>query len=154
MAKTRRLMEEQISRTDLVIELCDARLPHSSRNPDLDRMIGNRKRILLMNKADLADPSISSRWLRFFRSRGIEAAAVQAGSMKSKDIEILIGEQTKDAVERAAAKGIRKTVRVMVAGVPNVGKSTFINRMHGKNIAKTGDRPGVTRSNQWVKITP
>ena len=154
MAKTRRLLSEQISRADLIIELCDARLPYSSRNPDLDRMIGDRKRILLMNKADLADPGMSSRWLQFFRKRGLEAAAVQAGTVKTKEIETLIGLQTREAVEKAAARGIRKTVRVMVAGVPNVGKSTFINRMHGKNIAKTGDRPGVTRSSQWVKISP
>ena len=154
MAKTRRLLSEQIGRADLVIELCDARLPFSSRNPDLDRMIGGRKRILLMNKADLADPGLSARWLRFFRSEGLNAGLIQAKTMKPKEVLNTIEAETRDIVERAAARGLRKTIRVMVVGVPNVGKSTFINRLHGENVAKTGDRPGVTRSPQWVRVTP
>ncbi len=154
MAKTRRLLQEQIGRVDLVIEICDARLPFSSRNPELDKMIGPKKRLLLMNKADLADPEISSQWLRRFRSQGLAVKLIQAKTLKAKELLAAMEEQTREAVARAAARGIRKTVRVMVVGVPNVGKSTLINRLHGGSIARTGDRPGVTRSNQWVRITP
>lgn len=154
MAKTLRLLREQIRKADLVIELCDARLPHSSRNPDLNRLIGGRKKLLLMNKADLADPDMSSRWLQEFRNEGLTASLIQARNLRTKDILTAIEEQTRDAVDRAAEKGVRKTVRIMVVGVPNVGKSTFINRINGASIAQTGDRPGVTRNNQWIKITP
>lgn len=153
MAKTRRQLEEQIRRVDLVIELCDARLPYSSRNPDLDKLIGLKKRVLFLNKADLADPERSRQWLAFFRSQGMEAALIQAKNFRQKEVLSFLEAQTREAVERAALKGVRKTVRMMIIGVPNVGKSTFINRLHGGSIARTGDRPGVTRSNQWVKIS-
>ncbi len=153
MAKTKRQLEEQIRRVDLVIELCDARLPFSSRNPDLNRLIGHKKRVLFLNKADLADPGMSQQWLRFFRDRGTEAALIQAKAFRVKEILGILESQTREAVEKAAAKGVRKTVRMMVVGVPNVGKSTFINRLHGGTIAKTGDRPGVTKANQWIKIS-
>ncbi len=154
MAKTRRLLSEQLKSVDLVIELCDARLPFSSRNPDLDRMLNGKKRILMLNKADLADPQVTDRWLACFRREGLEAAGCSASRLKASEAIGRIENATREAVERAALRGIRKTVRVMVAGVPNVGKSTFINRIHGKSIAATGDRPGVTKSNQWIKITP
>ena len=154
MAKTKRLLAEQISRVDLIIELCDARLPFSSRNPDLDRMTGNRKRILLMNKADLADPSASALWLKRFREQGLHTALIQAKNLKQKDALAAIENETREAVEKASLKGVRKTVRAMVAGVPNVGKSTYINRLRGAAVAKTGDRPGVTRSSQWVRVSP
>ncbi|MBQ9211871.1 MAG: ribosome biogenesis GTPase YlqF [Clostridia bacterium] len=154
MAKTRRLLQDQISKVDLIIELCDARLPFSSRNPDLDRMIRGKNRILLLNKADLADPGVSSQWLAEFRKQGIDASLVQAKNLRAKEALAAIQRATQAAVDRAASRGVRKTVRAMVVGVPNVGKSTYINRLHGGSIAKTGDRPGVTRSNQWIKITP
>lgn len=154
MAKTRRQLSEMISRVDLMIELCDARLPYSSRNPDLDRMCQGKNRILLLNKADLADPALTSRWLSYFRSRGIEAAAIQAKQLKNKEAIAAIERSTQKAVQQAAARGIRKTVRAMVVGVPNVGKSTYINQLHGGHIAQTGDRPGVTRSTQWIRVTP
>ena len=154
MAKAKRLLGEQLQRVDLVIELCDARLPFSSRNPDLNRMIGKRNRILLLNKADLADPEISRKWVSFFREQGLETALVQARSLKPKEALSTIEKKTRDAVEKASERGIRKTVRAMVVGVPNVGKSTYINRLHGGSIARTGDHPGVTRSNQWIKISP
>ena len=154
MAKTRRLLSEQLSRVDLVIELCDARLPYSSRNPDLDRLVRGKKRILLLNKADLADPGLSRRWLREFRSGGLDANLIQAKNLKAKDALSAIESATREAVERAAARGVRKTVRAMVVGVPNVGKSTYVNRLRGGAVARTGDRPGVTRSNQWIRITP
>lgn len=154
MAKTRRQLSEMISRVDLMIELCDARLPYSSRNPDLDRMCRGKNRILLLNKADLADPALTSRWLSYFRSRGIEAAAIQAKQLKNKEALAAIERSTQKAVQQSAARGIRKTVRAMVVGVPNVGKSTYINQLHGGHIAQTGDRPGVTRSTQWIRVTP
>ena len=154
MAKARRLLAEQLSRVDLVVELCDARLPYSSRNPDLDRMLGGRKRILLLNKADLADPAVTSRWLKHFRNGGETVDAVDSRHLKTADVIRLIEKGTREAVERAAARGMKKTVRVMIAGVPNVGKSTFINRLRGSGIAETGDKPGVTKSQQWVKISP
>ena len=154
MAKAKRMLSDQLGRVDVVIELCDARLPHASRNPDLDRLISGKKRVLLLNKADLADPAVTSMWRNHFRAQGIDCAPFNAASGKAKDALALIDQAAKEMVERAAEKGVRKTVRVMVVGVPNVGKSTFTNRLHGGAIAKTGDRPGVTRANQWVRITP
>ena len=154
MAKTKRQLQEQLSRVDVVVELCDARLPYSSRNPDLDKLIANKKRVLLLNKADLADQAATSAWLNYFRSQGIDCAPYNAATGKAKDALAVIDRAAKETVERALAKGVRKTVKAMVVGVPNVGKSTFTNKLHGSGIAKTGDRPGVTRSNQWVRIMP
>lgn len=154
MAKAKRLLSDQLGRVDVVIELCDARLPHASRNPDLDKLISGKKRVLLLNKADLADPQVTSMWLNHFRGQGIDCAPYNASSGKAKDALNIIEQAAKETVERAAQRGVKKTVRAMVVGVPNVGKSTFTNKLHGGNIAKTGDRPGVTRSNQWVRITP
>ena len=154
MAKTRRLLQDQLNRVDLVIEVCDARLPFSSRNPELLRMTAGKRRILLLNKADLADPEATRRWVRFFQARGETAYPVHAISLKSKELLGTIDRSVRDVVETAEEKGIRKTIRVMVIGVPNVGKSTLINRLRGTSIAKTGDRPGVTKSNQWIHVTP
>lgn len=154
MAKAKRQLAQQLGRVDLVIEICDARLPHASRNPDLDRLIGSKQRVLLLNKADLADPNATQAWLRLMRSNGLTVMPYVSTAGKVKEALALIDEAARETVERAAEKGMKKTVRAMVVGVPNVGKSTFINRLHGGNIAKVGDRPGVTRANQWVKITP
>ena len=154
MAKARRLLADQLRRVDVVLELCDARLPDSSRNPELEKLTAGKKRVLLLNKADLADPNLTAAWLRHFRSRGLEAAPFSATSGKAKEAFALIDKAAREAVEKAAAKGMRKTVRAMVVGVPNVGKSTLINKLHGSGIARTGDKPGVTRANQWVNISP
>ena len=154
MAKTKRILTEQIHRIDLVIELCDARLPFASRNPEIDTIARGKKRIILLNKADLADPKATSRWIRVLQQSGFDTYAIDSKKIKSKELTDKIHHATKDIVEKALEKGIRKTVRVMVLGVPNVGKSTLINQLRGKSIAQTGDRPGVTRSNQWVRITP
>lgn len=154
MAKAKRLLSEQLGRVDVVLELCDARLPYASRNPDLDKLIGNKRRVLLLNKADLADTGATSAWLNYFRAQGLDAVSYNASAGKAKDAMAVIERAARETVERAALKGVRKTVRAMVVGVPNVGKSTFTNKLHGGAIAKTGDRPGVTRSNQWVRITP
>ncbi len=153
MAKTRRELERKISQVDLIIELCDARLPRSSRNPDLDRMIRDRNRILILTKADLADSSENRRWLTFFRNAGLRTSLIQANSMKAKDALQDIAEATREQVESAALRGVRKTIRAMVVGVPNVGKSTYINRLRNAHIAQTGDKPGVTRSSQWIRIS-
>lgn len=153
MAKAKRLLSDQLSRVDVVVELCDARLPYASRNPDLNKLLAGKQRVLLMNKADLADPNITGAWISYFRQNGVDAYPYQARAGKAKDAVEMIERAAHDAVERAAQRGIRKTVRVMVVGVPNVGKSTFVNRLHGGSIAKTGDRPGVTRANQWVRIS-
>ena len=154
MAKTKRLLSDQIRKVDLILELCDARLPHSSRNPEINRLTGSKKRIVLLNKADLADPAETAKWLKVIRASGTDAFAINSTMLKTKEIIQLIQKSTKDAVDRALARGVRKTVKVMVLGVPNVGKSTLINALRGKGIARTGDRPGVTKSNQWIRISP
>lgn len=154
MAKTRRLLQEQIKRIDLIIEICDARLPFSSRNPDLDRMISQKRRLLFLNKADLADQDASREWIRFFRSQGTECYLTDAVRMRGKETIGMIDRATKEIVGKALEKGVRKTVRAMIVGIPNVGKSTLINRLYGRSVAQIGDRPGVTKSNQWVKVSP
>lgn len=154
MARTRRMLQEQLKRVDLVIELCDARLPYSSRNPELNRMTGNRKRILFLNKADLADPGVTNAWVRHFKGLGIDTYLLDARTQKAKETLKIIERATADITEKAQKRGIRKSIRAMVVGVPNVGKSTLINRLRGTSVAETGNRPGITRSNQWVKITP
>ncbi len=154
MAKSRRLLQEQLSRVDAVIELCDARVPMAGRNPDLSQMLGEKKRLLVLNKADLADERMTRAWTAYYRSRGIACRAFDSTRSRAKEITDSLAALTREMVERLAARGVHKTVRAMVVGIPNVGKSTFVNRLNGNAIARTGDRPGVTRSNQWVKITP
>ena len=154
MAKSRRLLQEQLRAVDAVIELCDARAPQATRNPDLEKLTQGKARILVLNKADLADDAETARWTEHFRSRGLTAMRFNSNGGKTREILAKIEQATKPAVERAARRGVKKTVRLMVIGIPNVGKSTFINRLHGSGLVKAGDRPGVTRSNQWVKIGP
>ena len=154
MAKSRRLLQEQLRAVDAVIELCDARAPQATRNPDLEKLTQGKARILVLNKADLADDAETARWTEHFRSRGLTAMRFNSNGGKTREILAKIEQATRPAVERAARRGVKKTVRLMVIGIPNVGKSTFINRLHGSGIVKAGDRPGVTRSNQWVKIGP
>ena len=154
MAKTRRLLQEQLKRVDLVIEIIDARIPYSSRNPELKKMIAGKKNILLMNKSDLSDPETTRQWIRYYRTAGEDAYSIRACDMQAKEIRSIIDRATRDTVEKYRERGIRKTVRAMVIGVPNVGKSTLINRLRGSSVVQTGDRPGVTKSNQWVRISP
>ena len=154
MAKSRRLLQDQLRAVDAVVELCDARAPLATRNPDLEKLTRGKARILVLNKADLADDAETARWIAHFRARGLTALRFNSNGGKTKEILNRIEEATRPAVERAAARGMKKTVRLMVIGIPNVGKSTFINRLHGSGIAKASDRPGVTRANQWVKIGP
>ncbi len=152
MAKSRRLLADQLKRVDLVIELCDARIPYASRNPDLKSMISGKPGILLLNKEDLADPTVTNQWIQVFRKNGVFAFPINAASGQRKRLLDAIGGATEEAVRKAEDRGIHKTIRAMVVGVPNVGKSTVINMLHGSRISRTGDRPGVTRSQQWVKV--
>ncbi len=154
MAKAKRLLSAQLGKVDLVVELCDARLPLSSRNPALDELIRHKRRVLLLCKADLAENAKTQQWLQYFKQNGIEAMAYDKSPQKTKQARQLIELAAKDVLERNQRRGIQKTLRAMVVGVPNVGKSTFINRLYGKTVAQTGDRPGVTKSNQWVKVSP
>ena len=153
MARAKRLLADQLNRVDVVIELCDARLPLSSRNPDLKRLTARKERVLLLGKADLADPQLTNQWLSIFRAEGLPYMALDM-NRQAKAALSLIDRAARETVDRAAQRGIKKTVRAMVVGVPNVGKSTLINRLHGRAVAKVGDMPGVTRANQWVKVSP
>ena len=154
MARAKRLLAEQLSRVDVVIELCDARIPRASRNPDLAELVKGKRHLLVLGKADLAEEAQTRAWLQYYRAQGLEAMSFDSVRGRAKDVLARVERLSADLVERMAARGVKKTVRVMIVGVPNVGKSTFTNRLNGAAIAKTGDRPGVTRSNQWVRVTP
>jgi len=154
MARSRRLLQEQLRAVDAVIELCDARAPLATRNPDLERLTQGKARLLILNKADLADDNETARWLEKFRREGLMAMRFNSNGGKVKDILAKIEQLTKPVAERYKARGVKKTIRMMIIGIPNVGKSTFINRLYGGSIVKAADRPGVTRSNQWVKLGP
>ena len=153
MAKAKRALSQQLAHTDVVLEICDARLPLSSRNPDLDQLVQHKQRVLLLNKADLADPAATRAWVSHYAALGIEAMPITAFQMAQK-IFPLIERAAQAKLERARDRGIRRTLRAMVVGVPNVGKSTLINLMKGKATIRTEDRPGVTRSTQWFRVTP
>lgn len=154
MAKSRRMLIEQMRAVDAVIELCDARAPYATRNPDLDALCKGKQRILILNKADLADEQSTREWTEYFRRQGLDTVKFNSNGGKAKEILMLIQRATQAEVERMKARGANKTVRLMVIGIPNVGKSTLINRLYGSSVAKAGDRPGVTRSKQWVKVGP
>ncbi len=154
MAKAKRLLAQQLSKTDIAVELCDARIPLSSRNPDLDRLLAGKHRMLMLCKADLADGEATARWLTYFASLGIQAMAYDTSAQKTRRARELMDQAAKEFYERAERRGIQKTLRAMVVGVPNVGKSTFINRLTGSATTEVGDRPGVTRANRWVKVNP
>ena len=154
MARSRRLLQDQLRAVDAVIELCDARAPLATRNRDLARLTQGKTRILVLNKADLADDAQTARWLERFRREGLVAMRFNSSSGRVKEILSKIEEASQPALRRFEARGVKKVVRFMVIGIPNVGKSTFINRLHGSAIAKASDRPGVTRANQWVKLNP
>ncbi len=154
MAKAKRLLQAQLSKIDLAVELCDARLPLSSRNPDLNHLLGQKRRVLLLCKADLAQPEATKRWLHYFRSQGLDVMEYDTSPQKTKEAKALIEKAADEVIQRGLRRGMQKTIRAMVIGVPNVGKSTFINRLYGSGITRVADKPGVTRANQWVKVNP
>jgi ribosome biogenesis GTPase A len=154
MAKTERLIKDNLRYADTVIELCDARIPYSSKNPDTDKFFGRNKNIVVLNKCDLADPRINFEWIDHYRKEG--SAAFLVDSVSGTGIRELLEYVKKDIKNKESvqkSKGrIHRAVKLMVVGIPNVGKSTFINKIAGKNTALTADRPGVTRNKQWVRI--
>lgn len=155
MTKAKRQMQEDIKLIDLVIELVDARIPLSSRNPDIDELGKNKYRLILMNKADLADKRATDAWSLFFREKGYFVVSLDARSKSGmKSITDIIMEACKEKIERDRKRGIKnRPVRAMVVGIPNVGKSTFINSYAGKACAKTGNKPGVTKGKQWIRLS-
>lgn len=154
MTKAKRMMQEDIKLVDLVIELVDARLPLSSRNPDIDVLGKNKARLILFNKSDLADERYQDSWKAYFESKGYFVVTVNAKSGEGiKQINSVIAKACKDKIERDRKRGIvNRPVRAMVVGIPNVGKSTFINSYAGKACTKTGNKPGVTKGKQWIRL--
>ena len=154
MTKARRMMQEDIKLIDLVIELVDARVPLSSRNPDIDEMGKGRARLILLNKSDLADEKSNEAWMRFFEKKGFFVLKVNSRSgMGLKAINGVVQEACREKLERDRRRGIKnRPVRAMVVGIPNVGKSTFINSYAGRACAKTGNKPGVTKEKQWIRL--
>jgi ribosome biogenesis GTPase A len=156
MAKTRRMLTESMKMVDVVVELLDARIPKSSQNPEISDLTMNKPRVILLNKSDLADPAKNKLWKEWFSQAGIDV--IHTNSITGEGIAELKSRLKKimqPKLENAAAKGrINKPIKTMIVGIPNVGKSAFINKLTGKATAVTGDRPGVTRSKQWVRINP
>lgn len=154
MTKAIRMMQENIKLIDLIIELIDARIPLSSRNPDIDRLGAGKSRIVLLNKSDLADPECNKQWASFFKEQGAYVLEINAKTGAGvKAINGLVQEACREKLERDRKRGIvNRPVRAMVVGIPNVGKSTFINSFAGKACAKTGNKPGVTKGKQWIRL--
>lgn len=155
MAKTRRSIKENLPLVDAVVEIIDARIPMSSQNPEMGRMTQGKPRLLILNKKDMADSNITDRWISYFKKQGIVAVALDCKSGKGlKAFNTALEDQLlKDLIQQRKDKGmVGRPIRVMVVGIPNVGKSSFINRMSGSKKAKVEDRPGVTRTKQWVKL--
>ncbi len=154
MTKAKRMMQENIQLIDLIIELLDARIPKSSQNPDIDTLGKNKARLILLNKADLADSSVNQKWEAYFNEKGYSVVSVNSkNGAGMKAIQNAVTEACKEKIERDRKRGIlNRPVRAMVAGIPNVGKSTFINSFAGKACAKTGNKPGVTKGKQWIRL--
>ena len=154
MAKTRRIMASNLKLVDIVVELCDARIPQSSRNPEIDKIVGKKPRLMLLNKADCADAAATEQWLTYYRKKGIPAMACDCRS--GRGVKNLLPAVREVLAEKIAAwneKGmVGRPIRMMIVGIPNVGKSSLINRLSGTRSAKVEDRPGVTRGKQWVSL--
>lgn len=154
MTKAKRMMQENISLIDLVIELVDARVPLSSKNPDIDELGKNKSRLILLNKSDLADPEANKRWIAYFKERGFHILEINAKTGQGlRAIQPKVQEACREKIERDRKRGIKnRPVRAIVVGIPNVGKSTFINSFAGKACTKTGNKPGVTKGKQWIRL--
>lgn len=154
MTKAQRMIEENLSMVDAVCEILDARIPYSSRNPDIDRLAGDKPRLVILNRVDIADPQMTARWRKYFESRGLAILETDAKSGKGVgSFAPAVRRLLKDKLAAYEAKGqVGRPLRVMILGIPNVGKSTFINRVAGRKAAIAGDKPGVTRGKQWINI--
>lgn len=154
MTRAKRMMQENIKLIDLVIELIDARIPRSSRNPEIDELAKGKSRIVLLNKADLADDASNKQWCNYFEKKGFFVLPLDSRTRNGmKTIQNLVQEACKQKIERDRRRGIlNRPVRAMVVGIPNVGKSTFINSFAGKSCTKTGNKPGVTKGKQWIRL--
>ncbi|MBE6900807.1 MAG: ribosome biogenesis GTPase YlqF [Ruminococcaceae bacterium] len=154
MAKTRRLMKENLPLVDVVVEITDSRVPFSSRNPEMKSLVGGKPRVVVLNKCDMADEAITQEWIEYYKSNGIRALATDCRSGRGLNrLAPLVREVLKNELEKRARKGMEgKPIRMMIVGIPNVGKSSFINRIAGGKRAKVEDRPGVTRGKQWVTL--
>lgn len=153
MTKTRRMMEKHLPLVDGVVHLLDARIVKSSINPDFENLFANKKRLFIIGKSDLAQDDVTERWLRHFRSQGHMAISISATNPKSvKSVIPAIRKLLADKIDRYDQKGMNKAMRIMITGIPNVGKSTLINSLAGRKVAAAQDRPGVTRAKQWVSL--
>ena len=154
MAKTRRLMKANLPLVDVVVEITDARVPASSRNPEMKNLVGGKPRVVVLNKCDMADEALTAEWIEYYRAHGVKAIAMDCRSGKGMNKLVpTVKEVMKKELEKRAAKGMEgKPIRIMVVGIPNVGKSSFINRVAGGKRTKVEDRPGVTRGKQWVTL--
>ena len=153
MTKTRRQIEADLKQVDAVCEIVDARIPMSSRNPDIDSICANKPRIIVLNRSDLADPEATKRWITWFKSRGMAALATDCKSRKGiSNFQPAVRSVLQEKIQRDAARGMNRPLRIMIVGIPNVGKSTLINQISGRKGAKAENRPGVTRGKQWVTV--
>lgn len=154
MTKAKRMMQENMKLIDIMIELVDARIPQSSRNPDIDQLAAGKYRLILLNKSDMADDQTTAEWEKYFKSKGFFVAKTNSRSGKGvKATQNIILEACKEKLERDRRRGIKnRPIRAMIAGIPNVGKSTFINSLVGRACTKTGNKPGVTKGKQWIKL--
>lgn len=154
MSKAKRAMQEDLKLINVIIELVDARVPLSSKNPDIDPMANGKSRIILLNKCDLADSSVTARWKKYYEEKGFFVALVDSKNGKGvKQVNEVIQSACKEKIERDRRRGIlNRPIRAMIVGIPNVGKSTFINSFAGKSCTKTGNKPGVTKGKQWIRL--
>lgn len=154
MTKAKRMMQENIKLIDIVVEILDARTPMSSKNPDIDELAKNKYRLVLLNKTDLADPAVTKKWAEYYRDKGFYVEEINARSGAGmKNIDDLIRAACKEKIERDRKRGIiNRPIRAMIVGIPNVGKSTFINSYAKKACTKVGNKPGVTKGKQWIKL--